>query len=130
MTTVRSIEFLASICLFVIGLSHALQPRAWIRYFIALRDQGTIGVYTAAFSNLWFGSLIVAFHPVWSGLPLLLTLLGCAQILKAGIYFCFPEFGLRQLEIPRIDRPGQFVAAGGVLLVIAMVLAWHLLHGR
>ena len=65
----RAIQIFAVVNLVVIGLSHVAQPRAWAEFFVALREKGDRGVFVVGFMSLAFGSLIVAFHNVWSGLP-------------------------------------------------------------
>jgi hypothetical protein len=123
----RAIQIYALINFTVIGLSHALQPRAWVEFFAAVRNHGKAGVFGFAFVTLIFGSIIVAFHNVWSGLPMVLTIMGWGQVIKALIYFAFPDFGLRQLRIPTNERAYTFVIGGIVLLLFAAVLGYHLL---
>jgi hypothetical protein len=121
----RAIQIYAVINFAVIGLSHVVQPRAWVAFFTWLRERGEAGVFATAFLSLIFGSLVVAFHNVWSGIPVLLTLVGWAQVLKAFIYFTFPAYGLRKLQIPSAERPGLFVLPGVVFLVLAAALGYH-----
>ncbi len=75
----RAIQVFAMINLVAIGLSHVVQPRVWAEFFVALRDKGDRGVFVVGFMSLAFGSLIVAFHNVWLGLPMVLTILGWAS---------------------------------------------------
>lgn len=121
----RAIQIYAIINFVVIGISHVLRPRAWVDFFVFLRERGEAGVFAAAFLSLSFGSIIVAFHNVWSGLPLVLTLVGWAQVLKALIYFAFPAFGLRKLQIPSHERASVFVFPGALFLVLAVLLGYH-----
>ena len=121
----RAIQIYAIINFAVIGISHVLQPRAWVDFFVFLRERGEAGVFATAFLSLIFGSIIVAFHNVWSGIPLVLTLVGWAQVLKALIYFAFPAFGLRRLQIPTYERARVFVPAGVAFLVLAALLGYH-----
>ena len=100
----RAVEVFALVNFLVIGLSHVLRPRAWVAFFSFLREQGEAGVFANAFLSLTFGSIVVAFHEVWTGLPLILTLVGWAQVLKALVYFTFPALGLRGLDRPREQR--------------------------
>ncbi len=125
----RAIQIYAVINLTVIGLSHVLRPHAWVDFFVWLRERREAGVFAAAFMSLVFGSVIVAFHNVWSGIPLALTLLGWAQVLKALIYFSFPRFGLRKLHIPSHERAGMFVVPGALFLLLAALLGYHLWQG-
>lgn len=99
----RAVQLLAVIHLLTIGLSHVLAPRAWADFFVGLRERGQAGVFVVAFMSLWFGSIVVAFHPVWSGIPVVLTLLGWAQVLKA----------FRAARLPPGDDPRLAVPAAG-----------------
>jgi hypothetical protein len=122
----RAIEIYAVVQLTVIGLSHVLRPHAWVDFFVYLRERGRAGVFAVAFLSLFFGSLVAAFHNVWSGLPALLTALGWAQVAKALVYFTFPDFGLRKLQIPTHQRASLFVYPGLLFLALAGLLAYHL----
>jgi len=122
-----AVAVLAIIQLVIIGVSHIVQPRAWVQFFLLLRGKGHAGVFVVAFMSLWFGSIIVAFHNVWSGVPVILTLIGWAQVLKALIYFAFPAFALRRLALLSEER-GWMLAVGGVVLVaVGALLAYDLL---
>jgi len=122
----RAIQVYAVVQLSILGLSHVVAPRAWVTFFTYLRERGEAGVFATAFLSLLFGSLVVAFHNVWTGIPVLLTLLGWAQVAKALIYFTFPAFGLRKLHIPTEERAGMFIVPGLVFLALAAALGYHL----
>ena len=92
----RAIQIYAIINLTVIGISHVVRPRVWVDFFVFLRERGEAGVFAVAVLNLIFGSIIVAFHNVWSGIPMMLTVLGWANVCKSLLYFTFPAFGLRK----------------------------------
>jgi hypothetical protein len=79
----RSVEILAIILFGVIGLSHILQPKAWAEFFIMLRGKGEAGAFMDGFLNLPLGAFIVGFHNIWSGIPVVLTLLGWGLLIKA-----------------------------------------------
>ena len=119
----RAVAIFAIVHLSIMGISHITAPRVWIDFFVKLREQGPRGVFVVGFMSLGFGSIIVAFHQVWSGWPLVLTLLGWAQVIKAGIYFIWPAFGLKKLERVSPERPRDFIIAGVGLLVIAALVA-------
>lgn len=122
----RAVQIFALINFLVIGLSHVLRPRAWADFFAWLSGRGEAGVFANAFLSLGFGSIIVAFHNVWSGIPLVLTLIGWAQVAKALIYFTFPAFGLRKMRIPSRKEPRLFVYPGIGFLLLAALLGYHL----
>lgn len=71
-------------------------------------------------------AVVVALHPVWSGIPVILTIVGWAQLAKALIYFIFPSFGLRRLEFVNEERVWGFRAAGAVLAGLGALLAYDL----
>jgi hypothetical protein len=120
-----SIELLVAVQSLVIAISHITQPRAWVDFFIWLRGKGHAGVFANGFLSLWFGSIIVAFHNVWSGLEIVVTLLGWAQILKATVAFVVPQLSMRGLMRVSHDRTHEFVVAGVGLLALSGV-CWYL----
>ncbi|HEV2852040.1 MAG TPA: hypothetical protein VHC97_04475 [Thermoanaerobaculia bacterium] len=114
-----SVQLFAAINFLVVGISHILAPRAWANFFDLLRQKGEPGVFVVGFMSLFFGSIIAAFHNVWSGLPVVLTVIGWAQVLKALIYFAFPSFGLRRLGTVPPERARLFVYGGFFSLALA-----------
>lgn len=120
----RSVEILAAVHCAVIGLSHLLQPRAWVEFFVRLRGWGRAGVFCNGFLSLGIGSVIVAFHNVWTGPAAVLTAFGWAQVAKAMVSFVAPQIGLRSLKRVSPDRAWTFVAAGGVLLALGGLFAY------
>lgn len=125
----RAAEIFAVIHLGIMGLSHILAPRAWAEFFIQLREKGRAGVFAVAFMSLFFGSIVVAFHNVWSGVHTVLTLLGWAQLFKATSYFLFPAYGGRRFERVAVERAHEFVIAGVALLALAGVIVYGWLAG-
>ena len=111
-----AVERLCAVHFLVIGLSHVARPREWAELFILLRAKGTVGSFANASLPLVLGSLIVSFHNVWTGLPLVLTLVGWMYVLKGLLYFLFPGLGLRTLDRVTLDRSREFVHAGALLI--------------
>ena len=122
----RAIEILAVIQLTVIGLSHIVHHRAWAEFFIWLRGKGDPGVFANGFLSLTAGSVIFSFHRVWSGIPLLLTVFGILNILKAANCFLFPARAMRSMQRVSLERSREFVIAGAVSLAIAAVIGYGL----
>jgi hypothetical protein len=125
----RAIEIFVAVQCTVIGLSHVAQPRAWVEFFVWLRGKGRAGVFVNGFLSLGFGSLIVAFHNVWEGLPIVVTLLGWAQVLKGLVSFVLPRVAMRGLARVSPERAWEFVAAGVVLLSLSGVF-WYIVFTR
>ena len=121
-----AIERLVALCCFVIGMSHIVQARAWAELFIRWRETGVAGVFYTALLHFCLGALIVAFHNVWSGLPMIVTLLGWGWTIKGTLYLVYPQHGMKMLQRVSIDRAWEFVVAGVVLVVIAGVVTYSL----
>ena len=118
----RGLEVFAAIQLLIVGVSHVAQRHAWVDFFCWLREKGHAGVFVHGFLSLFFGSMILAFHHVWSGLPSLLTAAGYLYTLKAVMCFVFPGTQMRTLGRVSHERarelavPGvAYVALGGLL---------------
>jgi hypothetical protein len=125
----RSIEVLAIVLFGGIGLSHILQPRAWAEFFILLRGKGEAGAFVDGFLNLPLGGVIVAFHNQWSGIPVVLTLVGWGLLIKGLIRFCAPKQGLKMMARVSVERSWEFQVAGGVLVALAGLLGYGVYAG-
>src|SRR3989304_3539843 len=108
-----AIERFTVLSYLVIGLSHILQPRAWVRFFVNLREKGEAGIFVVAFLHLPFGLLIVSCHNVWTGIPAVVTVLGWANVIKGTLYFLVPAVGMKSIGRVRMERAPEFVIAGG-----------------
>jgi hypothetical protein len=117
-----AVEKLIALCCFVIGLSHIVQARAWAELFIQWREKGDAGVFYTGLLHFCFGALIVAFHNVWRGLPVLVTILGWAWTLKGTLYLVYPRHGMKMLRRVSVDRAWEFMVAGIVLVIIAAIV--------
>lgn len=124
----EAVEKLAVISFFVIGVSHIFQPKIWVNFFIGIREKGEVGAFTIAFIHFPLGAFIVAFHNVWHGIPLTLTLLGCGLMVKGFTNFVFPKFGLMTLERVSPEKSWEFAAAGVFSVRIAVLLLYSLLN--
>ena len=120
----QAIEVFAAIYVLGIGLSHVVQPRVWVEFFTWLREKGRAGMFVEGFLSLSFGALVVSFHNVWSGLPVVLTLLGWGQVLKGLIRFSAPQLSLRVYERVTPERAWQFQVAGVVALALGCLFAY------
>jgi hypothetical protein len=120
----QAIQVFAAISFLAIGLSHLAQPKAWIAFYQAVAARGTAGVFFEGFAILNFGAIIVAFHNVWQGPELALTLIGWAQVLKGVGRFLAPQLALRVMQRAAPERAWYFQAGGVVALVVSGFLWW------
>ncbi len=117
-----SLQAVFAIVFLVLGLSHFLQPRAWFTFFELLHAKGEAGVLVIALITLPPGLLIVVYHPVWTGIPLLLTLIGWGYLIKSAVYLTYPGMGLRVLSGLSEHNTVKFRWAGIALLVCSAAL--------
>jgi hypothetical protein len=122
----QAIELFAAINFLILGLSHVFQPRAWAEFFMLLHRHGRPGVFVNGFLSLLTGSLIVGFHNVWTGIPVILTVLGWLFILKAAIVFIAPNLGLRSMARVQLDNSRKFIIPGVIMIAVALALAYSL----
>ncbi len=99
-----AIEIFATINFAIIGFSHIFQHRAWAEFFVLLSKQGRPGAFANGLVTLVTGSLIVAFHNVWTGIPVVLTIIGWGFVLKSALVFLSPECGLRSMAHVQPDN--------------------------
>ena len=123
-----AIQRLAIATFLVIGLSHIIQPRLWAHFFIDIRSRGETGIFILGFIHFPLGVLIVAFHNVWHGAPLVLTLIGYSLVLKSLGYFVFPKRGLKTLSRVSVERSWEFVVAGIFSVALSGLLIFILLR--
>jgi hypothetical protein len=122
----RALESLAAIQFFVVGLSHVLQRHAWVDFFVWLRERGHAGVFVHGFLSLGFGSMILAFHNVWSGPATVLTVVGCLYLVKATLCFLAPNTQIRSLGRVSHERAWEFAVPGAVYVALAAWLSYLL----
>jgi|SRR6185369_13611646 hypothetical protein len=119
---------LAIICFFIVGVSHIAQRRVWMRFFMDLHSKGEVGSFLNALLHFPLGVLIVSFHNVWHGLPLVLTLIGWGFVLKSFIYFVVPKHGVKMLARVTSEKSWEFVVAGVFSICISGLLMVLLLR--
>ncbi len=124
MDTVAGVERLTALAFIVTGLSHIAAPRAWARFFIAMRERSAVPGFLNAYLHIPLGLLILAFHPVWRGPGLLVTLIGCALTLKGILYFLWPELAMRSMAHVSEERAWQFRVAGLFGLALGLAVGW------
>lgn len=118
----RGVEIFVAVNMLVIGVSHLLQAPVWVDFFKILRGYGKAGALANGFLALMFGSIIVAFHWVWEGtVPIIVTCIGIAQVVKAIVAFCFPSLGLYSMSQKKAEDPWSY-RIGGLLFIAFGIL--------
>lgn len=122
----RALEIFVVIHLGLMGLSHVVRHRTWAEFFILLRGRGYSGVFVHGFISLGFGSMILAFHRVWAGIPAVVSVVGVLYLVKALQCFVFPAVSMRSLNRVTLERSRVFVAPGVLFLGLAGVIGYGL----
>ena len=125
----RSVEVLAIVWFGVLGLSHLLQPKAWVEFFILLRGKGEAGAFVHGLLQLPLAGVIIGFHNVWSGIPVVLTLVGWGLLIKSLLRFCLPKQGLMMMARMSVERSWEVQVAGAGLVVLAGLLGYGVYAG-
>src|SRR3954462_2201467 len=123
-----SVEKLVALGFLVTGLSHIFQPRVWVEFFIALREKGEVGSFLNGLVHFPMGAIIVSFHNVWHGWPLLVTLIGWGLVIKSLIYLTYPKHGVKMLSRISIERSWEFVVAGVFSVALSGLILFSLLR--
>lgn len=119
-----AVEKFVAAAFLIVGLSHILQPRAWSEFFVRFRENGATGSLQLGLLHLPVGLLIVVFHNVWHGIPMIVTLIGWAQLLKASLYLIWPAYGLRMLGLVSVESSWRFVVGGLLSIVVSGAIFW------
>ncbi len=123
----RGVEIFVAINFLVIGISHLIQPDAWVDFFKLLRSHGRIGSFANGFLSLSFGSIILSFHWVWDGvIPSIVTCLGLAQVIKSIVAFGSPNISLRTMHSPMAQKTLGYRVGGIICLAFSGLLMYHL----
>ena len=124
MDLITGIERLTALGFLITGLSHITAPRAWTRFFIAMRERGEVAGLYNGFVHLPLGLLIVSFHPVWTWPGIVVTLIGWALLVKSTLHFLWPRLTLRTTAHLSEETAGRFVYAGIVSVAIGLFVGW------
>lgn len=79
--------------------------------------------------TLLTASLIGPFHTVWTGIPIVLTLIGWAFVAKLALILVFLEIGLMSLSRSRAMPLMKVRIAGVGLIAVATTLVYAIRSG-
>ena len=111
----------------IFGVSHAVQPRLWADFFLAMKRTGfaslIIGMYTVPFALV-----IVIGHNRWNwDWPLFITISGWGMMIKSIVYLVLPKLSERIIINPGRfgTHCGLFRVAGAFMVVVGGILSWN-----
>ena len=123
----QAVELFVVLNLIVIGVSHIIAHQAWGEFFEKLVALGRTGAFANGLLTLVPGSMIVGFHLVWSGIPLIITLLGCCWMIKSFVILVFPDYGVRSMKRVDTQTSKRLIIPGVVMLVISALVLWDMM---
>lgn len=121
----QSIQFMTSISLIIFGLSYLTSANDWIMWIEHLERQGRRASLTLGSVNLLIGSFILAFHWIWQGWPLLVSLIGVIALVKAGTYLLCPGWLPAKLSKIHKQLPGWLKISGLILIIAGIVIGYY-----
>ena len=130
MSITQSIELFTAINLAVIGLSHFLQPKMWVHFFIFLHAKREIGNIFNALIALSMGSFILSLHFVWTGPEIVVTIYGLLQVIKGLLYLIWPSIGLASIRKVNMENGNKFRWVGLVMFVFSLAIFYLLAKGN
>jgi len=126
MTILQSIEFFTAINLAIVGLSHFLQPKIWVDFFVFLHAKGNVGNIFNALIAVGMGSFILAFHFVWDFPRVLVTIYGLLQVFKGLLYLLIPSIGIKSIRKVTSKGAEKFRGVGLVMFLLAIGIVYGL----
>src|SRR5262245_66427403 len=121
-TTVRE---LVGPMFLLVGVSHVVQPAAWVRFFEVVKGTGVAGLIIAMFT-LPVGLLLLVGHQVWRWEPaVFLTVAGYGLTLKSTLYLIVPRLADHMIERKTGRSPWAFQVVGLPMAVISGIITWQ-----
>ena len=99
-------------------------------FFQKLHSMGHAGAFANGMITLLMGSWIVSFHNIWTGVPVILTLIGWGYILKSAAIFVYPQWNLRSMGNVEHSPKLKFRIAGMALLGVGVTIALSIAFGQ
>lgn len=127
MDSIQSIQIFVAINLFIVGLSHFIRPKIWVDFFEFLHSKNNVGNIINALIALGMGSIILAFHFIWKGFEVLITLYGLSQVIKGLVYLIFPSIGIRNIGKVTPEKASAFKWSGLIMALISTTIFINLI---
>jgi hypothetical protein len=89
-----------------------------------LREKGEVGSILNGLLHFPLGAVIVSFHNVWHGIPMVVTIMGWGLVGKSLLYLTYPKHGMRMLSQVNEQRSSGFVVAGFVAVALSGLIAF------
>jgi uncharacterized protein YjeT (DUF2065 family) len=119
------IERIVAPALLLMGLSHLIQPRMWVRFFELERQSGAAGAIIGLYT-LPLGLVLIVGHNVWVlDWPVFLTVCGWGMTIKSAIYLLVPSAADRALSSNTAKSEWSYRFVGALAAVISAIITWQ-----
>lgn len=116
-----AIQFAVGASLTVLGASCFFRTKDWIAWINDIRAQGREILLPLGALHILLGSLVVGFHPLWSGWPLVVTLIGVWAMLEGMVYLLLPAWAHRKLKfLGRLNMRAVLMFMGVFMVIIGV----------
>jgi len=121
----QGIAFATGISVLLLSISCLIHSEAWIEWCRRYLAGGKPAAIILGAVTLGICALIVGLHWVWSGLPMLVTIVGIIGMAEATLYLLVPA-ALPRIWAPFLSSPKWFrlFGAGGAVLGLLILVAW------
>lgn len=122
-----ALEFAAGTSLLIIGLSCLFSTGDWVAWLADEQQGGRRRALGLGSLGFVLSALLVGGHPVFTGLPLLLTLIGIGGMLEGTLYLIFPGALPRILSCyaPHYDKIVRALSLAMILFGAFILYAWQ-----
>lgn len=122
----HAVQMMAGIAFVVLGVSYLTKTADWIDWLAALQEKGRRGSLSLGLWAVIGGGFVLAFHPVWQGVPLILTLLGTLAVIKGTTLLLFP--GWMPGKLARLSAHFERIIRikAALTLALGLALLWDL----
>lgn len=118
----QGIQLIISICFLVIGSSMFMRANDWVLWVKHAETQGRVASLIFGTLNLLLGSVIIAFHEVWNGIFIIVTILGFLLCFRGIILLLWPNCLLFIIKKFSRNLNGIIKIAGLAMFAISLVL--------
>jgi uncharacterized protein YjeT (DUF2065 family) len=108
----------------IMGLSHMLQPKLWVRFFETVKQSGVAALIIPMYT-LPLGLVLIATHNIWTwDWPLFLTIAGWGMTIKSTAYVLAPQVADRMLTKKMATTPRSYQIVGAISAIFGAILTW------
>lgn len=125
MNPTQAIEFMSALTFLMIGLSYMLRSKDWIIWMENFYKNSPQSSLVLGSSNVFIGSLILGFHWVWQGLPVIISVIAVVIIIKGMLNLLLPARTLSKMAQVYIKHELWLRMIGIVLVILSVLLFNH-----